>query len=87
MSEHFDAADVAIVIEELEDGAKNLTVTPLDECCFDIRSNGEHIGVWCPKSHRVVIDGEIVGFAKTKEEVLGGLAIRDVPAWTMRPNA
>lgn len=63
-----------------------LTVTPLDDCCFNIKAHGEHIGVWCPASHRVVIDGDVVGFAWSKEEVLDGLELQDVKAWGMRPN-
>lgn len=61
-----------------------LTVTPLDECCFKIKFNGEYIGVWCPASHRVAVDGDVIGFARTKDEVLDGLELQDVKAWGMR---
>jgi len=60
-------------------------IKPLDECCFrlSIEDNGEEIqsGVWCPQSHVLAIEGEIAGFAETKEEVLEKLTPVKVEHW------
>ena len=60
-----------------------ITLTKLDECCLTIECNNSLIGVWCPETCRVVVDGEIIGFASTKEEVISGLVMRDFPRWVM----
>lgn len=54
-------------------------------CCFsvEIAENGETVGrgVWCSASHRLAIDGEIVGWAETQEELVANLRRARVVTW------
>lgn len=71
------------------------TIAPYDDCCYELkvfRFNKEiESGIWCPKSHILAMDGEVVGFYDTKIEVLKsirpmlrfGFAIRYRPRWRM----
>ena len=61
------------------------SLEPFDECCWrlSIAKGGKEIesGIWCPNSHRLVIDGNVVGFASTKEEVLEQLKPSRITRW------
>jgi hypothetical protein len=64
----------------------NVDVSSFDECCkrFIVSKSGAELatGIWCPKSFRVVIDGGIVGFCTTEEELKATLRQEPKLVWT-----
>jgi len=43
--------------------------------------------MWCPKSCRVVVNGEMVGLATTENGVKKALKLRKVKQWVMKQVA
>lgn len=63
------------------------SLEPFDECCWRLKitKDGEKIesGIWCPVSKQLVIDGNIVGNASTKEDVLERLKPFQITYWDL----
>lgn len=57
---------------------KKIEVTPLDECCFEIKNGDEYVGVWCHQSTLISVGDGIIGSANSKEELLKRLSKKKV---------
>ena len=54
-----------------------------NDCCCQIFDDDSYIGLWCSKTHRVVVDGKGLGFEPSRESVLAHLKLVDSPTWTL----
>lgn len=51
----------------------DIEISRLDDCCYrvDIReeSGEEEVGVWCPKTKILAIDGKIAGIFESQDDI------------------
>ncbi len=43
---------------------EKIELIKLDQCCWRILVDGERIGLWCERSTKVVVYGQVLGTAK-----------------------
>lgn len=60
--------------------------TKIDDCCYQIKVDGEYVGVWCPESHILATDGDFCGFADSLDDLENRLEKIPVMVWSLKDD-